>query len=676
MFKSNRYLIFSTAIGIVSIVCLMILYRQIALASLVDSETRSNVALTEVMSNAIWSRYRNLIITDVASINEIGEIHPAIVQLDYDVKQLMRGSTKLVKVKIYNLDGSTFYSSDPSQVNQDKRDNPGFLSARSGKIASNVTFRHEFDSFDGKQSDVNVVSSYIPIRNRLNGEPEAVFEVYSNVTDLIRQMQRLQWQIVIGVLGSMAIFYALLITNSRRVDRIESAHQEEASRSEAQILYQTYYDQVTELPNRLSFKEKLDQTISSARGHGTRMAVILMDIDRFKLVNDSFGDGAGDTLLRLITLRLSNSMRQSDMLFHMGGDEFTVLLENIDSSLSVSRLAKRMVESMKAPFYINGHSIVTTLSFGISIQDEDDIEPAKLVKNAEAAMYLAKERGGNQIQFYALELNENAQAQLAFESALQQALGNDEFVLHYQRRLAADEETVVGFEALIRWLRPDGQLASPAEFIPILEKIGLIHDVGRWVLFEACSQCKAWSDAGYDPLRISVNVSPRQFRDNEFVDLIRNVLTQTRLSAKYLELELTESALLDNPDKAIETMEELRAMGVTLTMDDFGTGYSSFSYLKNLPVDFLKIDRSFVREIEQNTKDAAIISAIASVAINLDIGLVAEGVEKYGQAKKLIQAGCQELQGFLYSKPVSANEAEKWLPTKRPIDSVIQIRQS
>jgi len=243
--------------------------------------------------------------------------------------------------------------------------------------------------------------------------------------------------------------------------------------------------------------------------------------------------------------------------------------------------------------------------------------------------------------------------------------------LYYQPRLAADEKTIEGFEALIRWQQPDGKLVLPTEFIPTLEKIGLINEVGEWILYEACSQCKAWSNAGHNPIRISVNVSSRQFRDPEFVNLVSDVLRKTKLNARYLELELTESVLLENPDIAIDTMESLRAMGVTLSMDDFGTGYSSFSYLKNLPIDYLKIDSSFVREIEKNTKDAAIISAIASVATNLDIKLVAEGVESYGQAKKLILAGCDELQGYLYSKPMPAHEAGEWVPTKQTIKSVV-----
>lgn len=467
----------------------------------------------------------------------------------------------------------------------------------------------------------------------------------------------------------MAILYFLLISSSRRADQIEAVRFEEASLSQAQIHYRTNHDAITDLPNRLNFTERLEQALSLAQRRETLMSVIFIDIDRFKLVNDSFGLSSADTLLRLIGNRLSNCMRINDSLFHMGGDEFTVLMENMNDNDSPAGLAKRVAEAMKAPFIINDQAIIVTLSFGIAILDENDSDAAMLSKNAEAAMYLVKAGGGNQMRYYTPELDRHAQDQLIFETALQQALPNDEFVLHYQPRLAAEETSLVGFEALIRWQREAGSMIAPNDFIPALEMTGLIREGGRWVLGQACWQCKAWQDAGYDPIRISVNVSPLQFRETGFVEVVNNILAKTGLKASQLELELTESTLLDNPQAAIVTMEKLHGMGVTLSLDDFGADFSSFSYLRNLPLDFLKIDRSFVNEIAQNRRDASIVSAIASLAHNLDIGLVAEGVESPEQANKLILVGCHELQGYLYSKPVSADDAEKWLTRSEQISS-------
>ena len=335
--------------------------------------------------------------------------------------------------------------------------------------------------------------------------------------------------------------------------------------------------------------------------------------------------------------------------------------EGLDYPKGAIQLAQRILEAMKQPFFINDQSIVSTVSIGISVYPKNDVEPAKLVKNADAAMYLAKEGGRNQFRFYTPELNEHTLEHLALESALSHALGKNQFVLHYQPRLAADNRTVVGFEALLRWQRENDELVSPGEFIPMLEQTGLITEVGQWVLGEACLQCKGWVAAGHTPLRISVNVSPRQFREKTFVETVEKVLIDTKLDAQHLEVELTESALLDNPTEAITTMTALKALGLRLSMDDFGTGYSSFSYLKRLPVDYLKIDRSFVRGLGENPKDTAIITAIAGVAQSLDIGLVAEGVEHAAQSRCLVDLGCQELQGFLFSKPLTSTLAEAFL---------------
>ena len=651
----------------------MIIYRQLAFSSLVDHETRSNVALTEVLSTAIWPQYRDLVRIDTGSRYETEKIHSAINRLDSVVKKLTQGS-KLIKVKVYNLNGLTIYSSDPSQINQDNSNNEGFLSAKAGNTVSNITYRHELDTFEGKHSNINVVSSYIPIGITPSGEPEAVFEVYSDVTALVRDMHRLQLQFAVGILGSVALFYISLVVSSRRVDQIEAARLEDRFRSEEELHHQARHDPITDLPNRLNFNEKLEIAIKRAGNRNQKLAVIFVDIDRFKLVNDSFGYDAGDKLLRLTTDRLSLNLRLNDTLFHMGGDKFIVLLENLDNNKNAARQAKRMLVSMREPFIIQNQAFISTLSFGISINSGEFIDPARLVKNAEAAMYTAKQGGGNKLQFYLPEMNEPAHRQLVFESALQQALGNNEFVLHYQPRLAADEKTLKGLEALIRWQRADGTLVSPSDFVPILENKGLIHDVGQWVLYEACSQCRLWQDAGRDPVRISVNVSPLQFREPEFIEIIKNVLRETKLDARYLELELTESAFLENPSDTIVTMKELISMGITLSLDDFGTGYSSFSHLKKLPVDFLKIDRSFVHEIDRNSKDVAIISAIHSLAQNLGIGIVAEGIERHGQARKLIEAGCNELQGYLYSKALPADEAITWLPKYSTKNSVEQAK--
>ncbi len=660
MFNSHRNLVIASTIGIVSVVCLMLLYRQLALASLIEHQTRSNVALTEVFSNAVWLRYRYLFEADAASARASGTGNLDLQRLDADVRRLMRGS-KVVKVKVYDLEGTTVFSSDPAQIGEDKSENAGFLSALAGQAASNITYRNHFDAFEGRLSGINVIASYIPIFRRSATQPEAVFEVYSDVTGLMQQMRRVQWKIVIGVLGSVAIIYALLITAARRIDRAEAYRRQEVARVEALIRYQASHDSLTELPNRTYFQQYLERAIERAQRDGRMLGVLSIDVDRFKLVNDSFGHEAGDELLRLIAARLRYCVRQHDALCRIGDDEFAIVPVGLDYPRGGMDLARAILEIMKEPFFVKSQAIVTTVSIGISVFPDDDVEPEKLVKNADAAMYLAKEAGRNQYRFYTPELNAHAVERLALESELQQALGEDAFVLHYQPRLAVDQVTVVGFEALLRWRREHGQLVPPGEFIPVLEQNGLISEVGQWALREACLQCKAWDAAGLDPVRVSVNVSPLQFREPNFVQQVEDALARTGLEARRLELELTESALLDNPTEAIATMNALKALGVILSLDDFGTGYSSFSYLKLLPVDFVKIDRSFVRDLDESSKDVAIVAAIAGLADSLGIGIVAEGVETVSQAERLIAMDCHELQGFLYCKPVPPAVAEKWV---------------
>ncbi|MCP5438453.1 MAG: EAL domain-containing protein [Chromatiaceae bacterium] len=665
MFHKNRYLIIASTIGVIAVAALILLYRQLALSTLINHETRSNVALTEVFSNSLWPDYRRYLL-DTRHAGPDAQPDAALTaRLHADVKRLMRGSN-VVKVKIYDMEGTTLYSSDPAQIGENKSDNEGFIRARAGSPSGAITFRDQFDAYEGRLSEVNVVFSYIPIRKNESKNIEAVFEVYSDVTRLVHDMQKVQYQIVTGVLGSVALIYLLLISVARRADQIETVRQQEAARSEALLRYHAHHDPLTELPNRASFVENLDRAIKRAERKNSMLGVVTLDVDRFKLVNDSLGHGAGDMLLRELAARLHKRVRQGDSLFRLGGDEFAVLCEGLSSPGDAVYLAQRIIDATKEPFLIENQSIVTTTSIGIAVYPTDDVDPDKLIKNADAAMYLAKEEGRNRFRFYTRELNAHALERLALESALKQALGNEEFVLHYQPRVASDQGVAVGFEALLRWRR-DGELVAPGSFLPVLEQTGLIAEVGHWVLREACRQCRAWQDAGFAPVRVSVNVSPLQFREAEFLDNVRAALADTGLDPRNLELELTESALLDNPENAIAHMQALKALGVTLSLDDFGTGFSSFSYLKLLPVDYLKIDQSFVRGLDQGSKDAAIIAAIAGVAHSLNIGLVAEGVERPTQLVPLVAEGCHELQGYLYSKPLPAERATDWLrrPTER-----------
>jgi diguanylate cyclase (GGDEF)-like protein len=395
--------------------------------------------------------------------------------------------------------------------------------------------------------------------------------------------------------------------------------------------------------------------VRRARRAGWNFAVLFLDLDRFKVVNDSLGHHAGDQLLRVAAARIQRCVRDSDMLFRMGGDEFTVLLENVRGPEQTAFVAQRILDAFGDPIEIQEHEIRVSVSIGMALFPRDDPSGDRLVKSADTAMYRAKELGRNRFEFFTAEMNRRVENQLVLEAALQRAVKAGEFLLHFQPRVSARHRSVVGVEALLRWQHPERGLVSPADFIPLLEETNLIIPVGAWVLETACRQAREWHDRGL-PLRMSVNISSRQFRSESLVETVASALRSSGLPPELLELELTESLLVENTESAIRIMSRFKKLGVMVSIDDFGTGYSSFGYLKQFPIDFLKVDRIFIRDLARNPKDAAIVEAIAALARSLGIGLIAEGVEEVHQAEYLRTCYCTEMQGWLFGRAVPAAE--------------------
>jgi diguanylate cyclase (GGDEF)-like protein len=437
-------------------------------------------------------------------------------------------------------------------------------------------------------------------------------------------------------------------------------HQEE-------IQYLAYHDSLTGLPNRTNFTDRLEELVKIARRTRKPLGLMFIDLDRFKLVNDSLGHHEGDELLKAVARRLSGGMRESDLVFRMGGDEFTVILPNLERPDDAVVAAHRVLDSFRVSLRLPGHELAVSASIGIAIFPNDGATADQLVKNADAAMYAAKESGRGRYEFYAERMNVRVMERLAMESAMQKALRDGEFVLHYQPRMTATDGHMVAAEALVRWNYPPRGLVPPGEFIPVLEDTGLIVPVGEWVLRTACRQAKEWLDAGRN-IRISVNVSWRQFEGDAFGELVANVLQETGLPPRLLELELTESLIVRDVDHALELITRLKRIGVLVSIDDFGSGYSSLNYLRQFPLDFLKIDRSFVSDLVTNRKDAAIVETIMALARNLEISVVAEGVELPAQAAFLRTANCHELQGYLFGKPVPADTLGSLAPGGRRTD--------
>jgi diguanylate cyclase (GGDEF)-like protein/PAS domain S-box-containing protein len=425
-------------------------------------------------------------------------------------------------------------------------------------------------------------------------------------------------------------------------------------RYESELEFQTNRDALTGLANRSLLRDRLGQAISYAYRYGHPIWVMFVDLDRFKFINDTLGHQAGDTLLKAVAYRLQSAVRETDTVARMGGDEFVLVLTERDDDGLTTGIVQRVMDAIAAPLDIHGHEFFITCSIGVAVYPADGEKSEDLIKHADIAMYRAKETGRNNFQFYTSTMNEKAMERLRLEGDLRNALERDEFELHYQPQVDLQSGEIVGVEALIRWRHPELGMISPARFIALAEETGLIVPIGAWVIRTACMQNKAWQANGIAHLRVSVNLSARQFAHNDLVESIAHALNEAQLEPQYLEIELTESLVMADVERAIGVLRELKALGVQLSIDDFGTGYSSLSYLKRFPIDVLKIDRSFVNDITTDPDDAAIVSTIVSLAHSLRLQVIAEGVETEAQLAYLRQHDCDQMQGYFFSPPVTA----------------------
>jgi diguanylate cyclase (GGDEF)-like protein/PAS domain S-box-containing protein len=421
------------------------------------------------------------------------------------------------------------------------------------------------------------------------------------------------------------------------------------------------HDYLTDLPNRLLLNERLSQAILFARRHKQRLAVLFLDIDRFKHINDSLGHAFGDALLLSIAGRLVASVRDSDTVSRHGGDEFVILLSCVAHANDAAVIVRKILEAVGAPHRVQEQNLQVTLSVGIGVYPEDGTDAEALVKNADIAMLTAKENGRNGYQFFRPSMNEHALERQSIESGLRHALDQREFVLHYQPKIDLVTEALTGAEALIRWHKSPREVVFPKAFVPIAEQCGFIVRIGRWALREACLQRRIWLDAKLAPIPVAVNISAVELRSKNFVENVRDILQETGLAPAYLEFELTETALMQDPQSTIAVLRRIKDMGIVLTLDDFGTGYSSLSYLKRFPIDALKIDKSFVHGVCTNADDAKIVSAVINLGHSFHLHVIAEGIETRAQFLALQGQNCAEGQGYYFQPPVAADEFAKLL---------------
>ena len=430
-----------------------------------------------------------------------------------------------------------------------------------------------------------------------------------------------------------------------------------------------YHDALTDLPNQALFKDRLKQAIALSRRRDEMQAVLLLNLDRFKMINDSLGYIAGDRALQSVAQRLKSCVRESDTVARFGSDEFALVLTGISRAQDAANTARAIKEVLDQAFIFEEQEFFLSTSIGISLYPADGLDTATLLKSADTALARAKQQGGNNYQFYTAGRTTQALKQLMLESNLRQALERGEFIVEYQPQVSLKSFQLVGMEALIRWQHPGLGLLQPEEFIQLAEDSGLMISIGDWALRKACLQSKSWQDAGLEPLRLSVNFSARQFQEPTFFSTVAEILKDTRLDPIWLELELTEGSIMKQPEQAIAKLHELRRMGIKVAIDDFGTGYSSLSYLKRFPIDTLKIDKSFVGDVCSDVDDAAIVRAIVTLGHALGLQVIAEGVETREQLSYLSELECDAVQGFLFSKSLSAGDFGELLIEQRRVSS-------
>ncbi|HEX5363076.1 MAG TPA: EAL domain-containing protein [Gallionella sp.] len=432
---------------------------------------------------------------------------------------------------------------------------------------------------------------------------------------------------------------------------------------EEQIQFLANHDVLTSLPNRTLLTDRLEQALAFAERNKNKVAVLFIDLDHFKNINDSLGHDVGDNLLRQAALRISACFRRTDTIARLGGDEFVAVLPEISSDNEVISLVEKMLHAFGEKFMVNEHQLSITPSIGISLFPDDGLKPVTLLRNADIAMYRAKAQGRNTLQFYRPEMTAHATERLQLEMQLRQAIDNGELFLHYQPQVDLNSGDMIGMESLIRWKHPQQGMISPARFIPIAEESGLILEIGTWVLREACMQGRIWQKQGYKVVPIAVNVSGVQFKRGQITEIVHNILDETGFDPHLLDLEITESVLMASGEASLDIMNSLKALGLTLSLDDFGTGYSSLSRLKSLPLDYLKVDQSFVRDIATDPNDAAIVRAILSMSHEMNLKVIAEGVETTEQLEFLRSLKCPTFQGYLFSRPIPPEEIELYLKT-------------
>ncbi len=654
----RNFVLIGLATIVIVVIALGALIHRATVDNLVQAGEDKNIALARVLSNDVWRRYAAEIDGNKQNTTHAISNSPVYQNLLADISDHIQG-TSIVKVKVFDADGLTLFSTDPRQLGEKKNSDPNIERAMMGEVVTKLAFRDKIYASKELLTQRNILSSYVPVYVHADDQSlsnRAIMEIYADVSGLYEQTFGTRNKVIVLTVAAMLLVFAVQFVFIRRADQVTGGYVREKQQDQERMRHIAYHDSLTGLPNRKMFMERLEAAMARAERSDHLLAVLFLDLDKFKYINDSLGHSAGDQLLQEVARRLQDCVRLTDTVARQGGDEFTVILDAITHVDEVEHVTRRILDSLREPYDLNGRACNTSASIGISIYPLDDRDIEGLLKNADMAMYAAKEHGRDNYVFYSIDMNQGKSERMEMERKLRRALEDNEYLLQYQPIVDLNKGSMMGVEALLRWNNKEYGNVTPARFIPVLEESGFMSIVGEWVLQTACRKAVEWQRQGCAPMMISVNVSIIQFRRLQFVDSVRNALSDSGLDPKLLKLEITESILMDQSDACVQKLQSIRELGVSIAADDFGTGYSSLSYLKKLPIDILKIDRSFVKDVHKSSDSAAIVTAIAALAHSLKLGIIAEGVEQVEELRFLSALRCNYIQGFYFSKPLSEED--------------------
>lgn len=658
MFRLLRYFSIASLVSMVlAAIVLGSLHRYFESGHLQEFGESHNIALARAFSNIVWPPFSSFAGKAARLDKEQLRSYTDIARLDQGVRAAMRNTTT-VKVKLIYLDGRIIYSTDPTEIGADYSINPGFIKALQGGVQSELIHHDRFHGLNGEVRNIDTLSSFVALRRSASEPVEGVLEVYTDVTEVLAhdvEQQRLVTQSVAVVLVAL---YAILFFIVRHADAVIRRQYEQRLSAEQDLQHATTHDALTELPNRVLLQDRIRQSLAAAERNGTLLAVAYVDLDNFKNINNSLGHHVGDEVLKVMARRLTGCLRDGDTIARIGGDEYVVSLPDIHSSVNLFQIAKKMLNAISIPLEIAGRELHITASIGIAIYPEHGKDVDTLMRHADLAMYNAKHLGRNRHQVFVEHMSEQVQQQVQLEDEMWRALGGNEFVLYYQPIIDLKTGAIVGAEALLRWPNTHGTWMSPSDFIPMCERCGLIAPLSEWVLTEACSQLQSWRDSGHvmNNFTMAVNLSPRHFASSGLPGVIGEVIEHSEIDPRWLHLDISESLLTGMSESIRTNFEGIKKLGIKFSLDDFGTGFSSLGYLRNYPIDLLKIDRSLIRGLPDDADHAAIVTTIIALGNSLGLTVVAKGVETDEQVEFLRKQGCHQAQGFLFSRPLPPEE--------------------